>query len=29
MEAPIQQAKKHILKVLRNASPDVKEIIYP
>lgn len=29
MKSPIQQAKEHILKVLRSADPDVKEIIYP
>lgn len=29
MKSPIQQAKDYILKMLRSASPDVKEIIYP
>lgn len=29
LKTPIQQAKEHILKVLRSANPDVTEIIYP
>lgn len=30
MKTPIQQAKEHILKILRgNINPDVEEIIYP
>ena len=29
MKTPIQQAKDHILKHLRSASADIKEIVYP
>jgi hypothetical protein len=29
MDSPIQQAKKHLLTILRNASPEVKEIVFP
>lgn len=29
MKSPIQQAKENLLKILRAASPDVQEIIYP
>ncbi|BDA69320.1 hypothetical protein CAL7716_034860 [Calothrix sp. PCC 7716] len=29
MKSPIQQAKEHILKVLRSAERDIKHIIYP
>lgn len=29
MKAPIQQAKEHILEVLRGVDQDVKQIIYP
>lgn len=29
MKSPIQQAKENLLSVLRNVSPEVKEIVYP
>lgn len=29
MVSPVEQAKKHILSVLRQSGPEVKEIIYP